>query len=250
MIKKNIPNALTCLNLGFGFWGILLLVNGKVTEASLCIGAALIVDFLDGFVARLLGVSSPIGKELDSLADVVSFGVLPGIMLTYMIISITTGIPYAEASTVKLVEGSFNPLILAGTLPAMFSAVRLAKFNLDTRQSDRFFGVPTPSNAMIVASFSLVAIDADSFLFPLVTNLIFVLAYCVVMSYLLIAEIPLMALKFKTFDWGTNKFRFLLAGSAVLLIILFGKESILLIMIAYIIFSLLQNQTEKNQVAN
>ncbi len=250
MIKKNIPNALTCLNLGFGFWGILFLVNGKVTEASLCIGAALIVDFLDGFVARLLGVSSPIGKELDSLADAISFGVLPSIMLTYMIISITTGTPYAEVSTVKLFNGSFNPLILIGTLPAMFSAVRLAKFNLDTRQSDRFFGVPTPSNAMIVASFSLVSIDSGSFLFPLVTNLLFVLGYCIIMSYLLIAEIPLMALKFKTFDWSTNKFRFLLAGSALLLVIFFGKESILLIMVAYIIFSLLQNQTEKHAGAN
>lgn len=250
MIKRNIPNALTCLNLGFGFWGILLLVHGKITEASLCVGAALIVDFFDGFVARLLNVSSPIGKELDSLADVISFGVLPGIMLTYMIIAQTTGVPYLHVSTVKIFEEPFHPLILIGTIPAMFSAVRLAKFNLDTRQSDRFFGVPTPSNALIVASFSLISIDPGSFLFPVVTNLVFILAYCLIISYLLIAEIPLMALKFKTFDWSTNKFRYLLAGSAVLLAVFFGKESILLIMVAYIIFSLLQNQLEKSAVAN
>ncbi|MBC7451641.1 MAG: CDP-alcohol phosphatidyltransferase family protein, partial [Cytophagales bacterium] len=106
MIKKHIPNALTCINLAFGFWGILLIVNGKAAEASYCIGAALIVDFFDGFVARLLHVSSPIGKELDSLADVVSFGVLPGIMLTYMIAANTTQIEYAQIFGHSLFEKS------------------------------------------------------------------------------------------------------------------------------------------------
>lgn len=246
MIKKNIPNALTCLNLGFGFWGILLLVNGKIAEASMCIGAALFVDFLDGFVARLLHVASPIGKELDSLADVISFGVLPSIMLTYLLVSIVTGIPYEAAPQLNLFEGNtFHVLFLIGTLPAMFSAVRLAKFNLDTRQSDRFFGVPTPSNALIVASFNLIALDPNSLLYPLISNLYFIIGYCIVMSYLLIAEIPLMALKFKEYSWQTNKFRYLLAISSVLLLVFFGKESILLIMVAYILFSLLQNKSEE-----
>lgn len=246
MIKKNIPNALTCLNLGFGFWGILLLVNGKVTEASLCIGASLIVDFFDGFVARLLNVSSPIGKELDSLADVVSFGILPSIMLTFIIASITSGIPYERISEINLVDGStFNFYLLIGTLPAMFSAVRLAKFNLDTRQSDRFFGVPTPSNAMIVASFNLIALDASSVLFPLVNNLYFILVYCILMSYLLIAEIPLMALKFKDFSWKNNVYRYLLIITSIILLILLQKESILLIMVAFVLLSLLQNKSEQ-----
>lgn len=246
MIKKNIPNALTCLNLGFGFWGILLLVNGKVTEASLCIGAALIVDFFDGFTARLLHVSSPIGKELDSLADVVSFGILPSIMLTYMIASIVSGVPYEHISEVNLFDTSaFSFYLFIGTLPAMFSAVRLAKFNLDTRQSDRFFGVPTPSNAMIVASFNLIALDATSFLFPLVSNLYFILGYCILMSYLLIAEIPLMALKFKDFTWKNNQYRYLLIITSVLLLVLFQKESILLIMGAFVLLSLLQNKSEQ-----
>jgi len=246
MIKKNIPNALTCLNLGFGFWGILLLVNGKITEASMCIGAALLVDFLDGFVARLLHVASPIGKELDSLADVVSFGILPAIMLTYLLVSIVTGVPYEAVPKLNLFEGNvFHAVYLIGTLPAMFSAVRLAKFNLDTRQSDRFFGVPTPSNALIVASFNLIAIDPNSFLYPMITNLYFIAGYCMIMSYLLIAEIPLMALKFKNYSWPVNKFRYLLAISAVLLLVIFGKESILLIMVAYILFSILQNKTEQ-----
>jgi CDP-diacylglycerol--serine O-phosphatidyltransferase len=249
MIKKHIPNALTCLNLGFGFWGILLLVNGKVTEASLCIGAALIVDFFDGFTARLLHVSSPIGKELDSLADVVSFGILPSIMLTFMIASITSGIPYARMSEIQLFEQpAFNFLFFLGTLPAMFSAVRLAKFNLDTRQSDRFFGVPTPSNAMVVASFNLIAIDPDSFLFPLVSNLYFICGYCILISYLLIAEIPLMALKFKEFSWKGNKYRYLLIILSLLLAALLQKESLLLIMTAFVLLSLLQNKSEKSAI--
>jgi len=249
MIKKNIPNALTCLNLGFGFWGILLLLNGKITEASICIGAALLVDFLDGFVARLLHVASPIGKELDSLADVISFGVLPAIILTYLLISIVSGTPYAEVGRLNIFEGdTFNYIYLAGTLPAMFSAVRLAKFNLDTRQSDRFFGVPTPSNALIVASFNLIAIDPNSFLYPMIHNLYFIIGYCIVMSYLLIAEIPLMALKFKDYSWSPNKFRYLLAISSILLLVIFGKESVLLIMVAYILFSILQNKTEQQAI--
>lgn len=249
MIKRNIPNALTCLNLGFGFWGILLLLNGKAFEASLCIGASLIVDFLDGFVARLLKVASPIGKELDSLADVISFGVLPSIMLTYMIVAAVQEIPYAVVADTQLFsDGIYTPLMFAGTLPAMFSAVRLAKFNLDTRQSDRFFGVPTPSNAIIVASFNLIALDLHSLLFPMVSNVLFLVGYCVIMSYLLIADIPLMALKFKNFTWAENKFRYLLAVTAVLLLIFFGKESVLIIMVAYIVFSLLQNKTEGNKI--
>lgn len=246
MIKKNIPNALTCLNLGFGFWGILLLLNGKVTEATWCIGGALVVDFLDGFVARLLHVSSPIGKELDSLADVVSFGILPSIMLTFMIASITYGIPYEHIASINLFDASsFSFYLFIGTLPAMFSAVRLAKFNLDTRQSDRFFGVPTPSNAIIVASFNLIAIDSTSVLFPLVNNLYFICGYCILMSYLLIAEIPLMALKFKDFTWKNNQYRYLLIITALVLLALLQKESILLIMISFVLLSLLQNKSEQ-----
>jgi CDP-diacylglycerol--serine O-phosphatidyltransferase len=245
MIKQNIPNALTCLNLGFGFWGILLLLNGNVTEATWCIGASLVVDFFDGFVARLLHVSSPIGKELDSLADVVSFGILPSIMLTYMIASITSGIAYERISEINLFAGPFNFYLLIGTLPAMFSAARLAKFNLDTRQSDRFFGVPTPSNAIIVASFNLIAIDPNSVLFPLVNNLYFILGYCILMSYLLIAEIPLMALKFKDFTWNNNQYRYLLIIISILLLIFLQKESILLIMGAFVLLSLLQNKREQ-----
>jgi CDP-diacylglycerol---serine O-phosphatidyltransferase len=248
MIKKNIPNALTCLNLGFGFWGILLLVNGKILEATLCIIASLIVDFFDGFAARLLHVSSPIGKELDSLADMVSFGVLPSIMLTFMIASINTGIPYTQIATINLFDnGIFNITLLLGTLPALFSAARLAKFNIDTRQSDRFFGVPTPSNAIIVASFNLIAIDQSSFLFPMVNNLYFILGYCIIMSWLLIADIPLMALKFKSFDWATNKYRFILIISSIILLFALQKESILLILTTFVILSLLQNKSEQKK---
>lgn len=249
MIKKNIPNALTCLNLAFGFWGILLLVHGKINEATYCIGAALVVDFLDGFVARLLHVSSPIGKELDSLADAVSFGVLPSVMLTYMIASVTSGIPYERITEIHLFDKDvFTPLLLIATLPAMFSAARLAKFNLDTRQSDRFFGVPTPSNAIIVASFNLIAIDPSSILFPLIQTIYFLIGYCFLISYLLISEIPLMALKFKNFTWKNNQYRFLLIISSIILLIFLQKESILPIMAIFVLLSMLQNKSEQKTV--
>ncbi|MBC7450504.1 MAG: CDP-diacylglycerol--serine O-phosphatidyltransferase, partial [Cytophagales bacterium] len=140
----------------------------------------------------------------------------------------------------------FSFLLFFGTLPAMLSAARLAKFNLDTRQGDRFYGVPTPANAMIVASFNLIALDNNSLLSPLIQNTIFIIAYCVVMSYLLISEIPLMALKFKNYTWKDNQYRFLLGATSLISLVLLGKESVLVIMIGYIVFSLLQNRAENS----
>jgi CDP-diacylglycerol--serine O-phosphatidyltransferase len=246
MIKKHIPNALTCLNLAFGFWGILLIINGEAAAASYCILASLVVDFLDGFAARLLHVSSPIGKELDSLADVVSFGILPSIMLTYMIGANTAQIPYDQIASFNLFKSPvFSFLLFAGTFPAMFSALRLAKFNLDTRQNDSFFGVPTPTNALIVASFNLIALDSKSFLYPFIQNNIFIISYCIIMSYLLISELPLIALKFKNFGWKENKYRFLLAFTSLVILLILGKESVPFIILTYIVFSMLQNRSER-----
>jgi CDP-diacylglycerol--serine O-phosphatidyltransferase len=163
-----------------------------------------------------------------------------------MIASITTGIAYEHITAIHIFEeGVFTPYLLIGTIPAMFSAARLAKFNLDARQSDRFFGVPTPSNAIIVCSFNLIALDTSSVLYPLVHNLYFILGSCVLMSYLLIAEIPLIALKFKDYTWKNNLYRYVLIISGIGLLIAFQKESILLIMTLFVILSLLQNKSEE-----
>ena len=148
-IKRHIPNALTCGNLICGVFGILQVFEGNLETASILIGIALVCDWLDGFVARLLHVSSPIGKELDSLADMVTFGVLPAFMLLKLIENSCV----SGTCTVGLF-GFYKPYIALAL--AVFSALRLAKFNVDTRQSESFIGVPTPANGMVVASLPMI----------------------------------------------------------------------------------------------
>ena len=135
-IKRNIPNAITCLNLLFGCIAIVYVFHNRLTDASWMIIFAAIADFFDGMAARLLKVSSPIGKELDSLADMVSFGVAPG-MIIYELIGT-------------------SPYNWIGLLIPVFAAIRLAKFNIDTRQTFYFIGLPTPANALFIASFPLI----------------------------------------------------------------------------------------------
>jgi CDP-diacylglycerol--serine O-phosphatidyltransferase len=199
-------------------------------------------------VARLLGVSSSIGKELDSLADVISFGLLPACMMIYLLISASEKIPVHQIH--ETVNWSFylqHPIVLTAILLAVFSAIRLAKFNIDTRQSDRFIGVPTPTNAMLVASFLYIVHQnhADYILLPLINNFYFLMVYTLLMSYLLISELPLIALKFKSFDWKQNSIRYVLIIGSGLLILLLKIESIFFIFILYIIISLYENIFKK-----
>jgi CDP-diacylglycerol--serine O-phosphatidyltransferase len=243
-IKKQIPNTLTSLNLLSGLIGILALFNGQYTIATYCIIASLIADFLDGFAARLLKVSSDIGKELDSLADVISFGLLPSCMMVYLLCSAYAQIPLAVLSQTLNWDFYLNhPFILVAFLLAIFSAIRLAKFNIDTRQSDRFIGVPTPTNAMLVASFLYILNqnDSNSLLLPIVQNFYFLIAYSLLMSYLLVSELPLIALKFKSFQWSPNKLRYVLIVGSLLLIVLLKIESIFFIFLLYLCVSVYEN---------
>lgn len=172
-VRKHIPNAITSLNLLCGVIGIILTLNCKSLElAFFFMLAAVVFDFCDGLAARLLGAYSEIGKELDSLADVVSFGVLPSVML-YKWYSLS-------------VEGPWHNLVWVPLLLAVFSALRLAKFNLDERQHDSFIGLPTPACALICGSFCTLHV-ASVWIIPL-----FTLVFC----WLLVCEIPMFSLKF------------------------------------------------------
>jgi CDP-diacylglycerol--serine O-phosphatidyltransferase len=185
-MKKHIPNALTSLNLFFGALSIIAsLVKKDLEMAAIFIGVAAILDFFDGFIARALKANSEIGKQLDSLADCISFGLAP------------TFIFYQLTNT----EIDFNHIQLIAFVPfiiAVFSAIRLAKFNIDTRQTDSFIGVPTPANALFIAAIPF-AIKQNyfdcSFLFQ---NHWFLVVFPFVSAYLLVSELPLFALKFKT----------------------------------------------------
>lgn len=210
---KNIPNFITCLNLFFGCLGLLLLFNGHPMHAAFCIWTAAVCDFFDGFAARAVKAESSMGKELDSLADVVSFGVLPAfIWFYYMVKSLQPSTSFTE-----MPEGLYIPYL--AFFMAICSAWRLAKFNIDTRQTDHFRGVPTPANALVWSAIPFISSDS---IFPWayqwMANPVFVIGFGSVMSILLVVDLPLIALKFKEWSWKSNKvtYSFLLISIALL----------------------------------
>ena len=244
-VKEHIPNILTLLNLLSGCIAIVFAFDGQLIAASWLIGIAAVFDFLDGFFARLLKAQSPIGKDLDSLADVVSFGVVPG-MIMYKLILQSSNIPLIEVLEINIIP------FIAFLIP-MFSALRLAKFNNDERQTDLFIGLPTPANALLIASFplilmqksTLIGIDISS-IQSLFNSTVFLIALTILLSYLLIAEIPLLSLKFKTYNWKENKIRYIFLGISCLLLILLYYSAIPVIILLYILLSLFFQKSPKD----
>jgi CDP-diacylglycerol--serine O-phosphatidyltransferase len=236
MIKKHIPNFLTCCNLLCGCLGIFALslhAEISLNFAAYFIFAACVFDFLDGFVARLLHVSSPIGKELDSLADMVTFGVLPSFIILDML---THTLDHTE-------ETFFIFLPVVAFLIAIFSALRLAKFNIDTRQSDSFLGVPTPANAILIASLPLIVHHSENLMIlEIIINPVTLIGLTVIMSILLVTPIPLFALKFRDFKWSNNKIRYVFLGVSILLLTTLNFLSIPIIIFLYIILSIIENK--------
>jgi len=233
MLLRHIPNVLTCLNLLCGCIGVVEAFHNNIIISCGLIGIALIFDFFDGFAARLLKVSSPIGRDLDSLADMVTFGLLPSIIIYQLLMQ---SIP--DLMGIWKAYPAF--------LIAIFSAIRLAKFNNDPRQSDSFIGVPTPANALLIASLPVIVLTQDEYWKTLIVNTNNLLLLTVVMCYLLIAEIKLIALKFKSFGWQGNEFRYSFLVLTVLLLAFFKILAIPLILVIYIILSVAANLTKKS----
>jgi CDP-diacylglycerol--serine O-phosphatidyltransferase len=212
---KHLPNFLTCCNLLCGCFAIVFLLEGKSIPAAYFVWAACVFDFFDGFAARLLKFSSPIGKELDSLADMVSFGLLPSLVMYVMLD--------------KVSDNQYMPYL--AFLIAVCSALRLAIFNVDETQKDSFRGVPTPANALFITSLPLVTISwlSNEWVLVVIT---------IVFSLLMVSRIELFALKFKNFSWGDNKMRFTFIALAVLLVAVFQLVALPLIILSYILLSL------------
>ncbi len=234
-IKKHIPNVITCGNLFCGCLAIISAFKGDLVWSAYLVGIAAVFDFFDGFAARLLNVHSEIGKQLDSLADMVTFGVVPGVVMFFLL-----------SNAIANNSSEFPSwLIFAAFLITIFSAVRLAKFNVDTRQTSSFIGVPTPANAILICSIPLIQFFqptiGDFNLLLILQNPWRLLGLTILMSYLLIAEIPLFALKFKNFGWADNKIRFTFLIISVLLLILFQFIAIPFIIFLYIILSVVNN---------
>jgi CDP-diacylglycerol--serine O-phosphatidyltransferase len=230
MIRKNLPNALTCGNLLCGCIGVVEAFHNNILLSCALIAVALVFDFFDGFLARLLNVSSPIGKDLDSLADMVTFGLLPSIIVYQLLMQ---SIPDLFG-----IWKAYPAFIIA-----IFSAIRLAKFNNDPRQSDTFIGVPTPANAMLIASLPIIA-DQNEHLKEIIINTNHLLLLTVVMSFLLVAEIPLLALKFKSFAWQGNQIRYSFLLISLILLLTLQIMAIPVILLLYLAVSLLNNFTK------
>jgi CDP-diacylglycerol--serine O-phosphatidyltransferase len=234
-VIKHIPNTLTSLNLVCGCLSIIAALQGELTEASVFIGVAAILDFFDGFVARALKAYSEIGKQLDSLADVVSFGVAPGIIF------------FTIAGQCYNTSGfCFNTYV--SFLIPVFSAIRLAKFNIDTRQSDSFIGVPTPANALFIASIPFILRDNPFGAEAFFNHPYFLTLFPFISAYMLVAELPLLALKFKTMAWKGNEFRYVLILSSLLSVVLFHYLGVAIAIIVYILISVVYNFTQRKTV--
>ena len=232
---RYIPNAITCLNLFCGCLSVVFSFDGMLTVAACFIFAAAVFDFFDGFAARWLHAYSEMGKELDSLADMVSFGVAPSCILFILLL-------HAAENYGWLVDTCSGGWWIAMTsfLVAVFSALRLAKFNIDTRQSESFIGLPTPANALFICSF--VFLSSSKYAWAIFTgNLFFLLSVTVVFSYLLVAELPLFSLKFKSFDWKNNKIRYVFIAVAAVIFLFLQFAGLAVVILVYILISVFTN---------
>jgi len=278
-----IPNILTACNMLCGFVSVILALAGRVDLAPIFIFFGALLDFLDGFIARKMGSVGTIGKQLDSLADLITFGIAPGVVMLVMIV---LGIDYSSLfpneyatrvyqndltyyvyfqlsawlqALLYEVPNNFDASIKYLPFVAMvipfFSMFRLAKFNVDERQTDRFHGLPTPLNTLffmffpLYFSFNVTNWAHQSKFIHWIFDCYTIAGIAVAMSILMITDIPLIALKFNNFSWNDNKFRYLLVINSLIIILIFHLWAIPIIVILYLILSIIENYTtKKNEV--
>ena len=223
-MSKHIPNLLTISNLICGCIALYLTFQGELVFTAYFIGLAAIFDFMDGAAARLLNVSNPIGKELDSLADMVSFGLVPGSVVFHLL----------EES--PLSQYSFMALVIP-----IFSAYRLAKFNVDENQNENFIGLPTPANCLVFVSIPLITtFNSESTIAYLFEIPEILLIITVLMSLALVSRINMFSLKFKNLKFQDNKFRFFLITMSIILLTWLEFSAIPIIILLYIMMSIVK----------
>lgn len=234
-ITRNIPNTITCCNLISGCIATSFAFSNRPELALLWIVIGATFDFFDGMSARLLGVSSPIGKELDSLADDVTFGVAPATMV------------FAELYVMdypSALEPLRNILPYFAYIMAAFAALRLAKFNLDTRQATSFIGLPTPANALFWGS---LIVGAGSLIESSPYNVFAVMAMVLLSSYIQVAELPMFALKFKHWGWKGNEVKYIFLITCIPLLLIFRLSAFAIIIAWYVILSVYVNLSAKQK---
>jgi len=232
-----VPSLFTSLNLVCGIIATYLSLEGRIDMAFGLMFIAALFDFIDGFAARLLKVCGDFGKELDSLADLISFGLVPGAMI-FFIQKTNLGLDSVLWGSLTFIQWTF---LLIPILIPVFSALRLAKFNIDERQKSEFIGVPTPANALFFAALCYTFIfQPESFLNKL-NNPIIISITVLLFSYLLVSEIPLFALKFSSFSLAKNKLRYFFILASIVLLLIFRIPGFTGVILLYISLSLIRN---------
>ena len=255
----NVPNLFTAGNMLCGILSILLSLSGRTDLAAFPIFIGAFFDFLDGFLARLLKQQGELGKQLDSLADMVTFGIAPGIMMLVLLISVSDGTVLTDNifaskdvftnwfAGLYTENPGFSWLPFIALFIPFMSMFRLAKFNIDTRQSESFIGVPTPANTIFFTAFPLILLNrysapgVEDTIIRFIYQPAVIIPIIIVMSLLLVSEIPLFALKFKTFGWKKNKIRYIFLITCLILIPTLLVWSIPIIVLLYIVLSVIEN---------
>ena len=236
----SVANILTLTNAFFGCCAVVMLFSGNFNLAVACIIISLLADFLDGFAARKYGSSSELGKQLDSLADVISFGVVPGVT----VFTLLNGNRILNTEELFSSFGIFDILPFIAFLIPVFSVLRLAKFNIDERQSDRFIGLATPANTLFwVSYFSLNQLH----LFNYTASIFLVIPLILLSCFLLIAEIPMFSFKFSQYGWKKNEVKYLFLLVSIILLLFLKVQAGAVIIPLYILVSVIENLVRTNE---
>ncbi len=257
-IRRHVPNAITLLNLFSGSIAVIFAVKGQLELTAICVMLGIFFDFFDGLAARLLKVQSELGLQLDSLADMVTSGVAPGIVMFQLLNRSVdkndwraTELQsfYARTLGREGIIGDSNVFdfmvlpsgyALLGLLIILASAYRLAKFNIDTRQTTSFIGLPTPANTLLIVSLPLILFfGPPEWVEAIILNKWFLISLTFLSCYLLNAEIPLFALKFKTWDFGANKLRYIFLIITLVLLLVFKFLAVPCVILMYVLLSLI-----------
>ena len=239
-MKKHIPNIITLLNLFCGCIAVILAIESNLFLAAVFVVLGIVFDFFDGFAARLLNVKSELGLQLDSLADMITSGLVPGIVMFKLLEKTSAEFPTSVELLTDEADYSFLPLI--GLLVTLASCYRLAKFNIDTRQTDSFIGLPTPANTLLILSLPLILMTNDvEWVNDLILNEWFLIAVTLVSCYLLNAELPLFSLKMKTYGFKENATIYLFLISCIILLGVLNYTAIPIVILLYILLSVVIN---------
>jgi CDP-diacylglycerol--serine O-phosphatidyltransferase len=240
-IKKHLPNALTLLNLFAGLCALIHAFNGNYAEAFSLVCLGIFFDFWDGFLARALEAQSPIGLQLDSLADMVTSGVVPGLIIYKMLSDIQE-----NQAQYTLTEETYYMGVVPylGFLITLGSCYRLANFNVDERQTDSFIGLPTPANALWICSLPIILEETggNGFIFEFLSNPFVLVIAALLSTFLLNAEIPLFSLKMKSFTWEKSKIQIVFLSLAVVMLAILQFLAIPLIILMYVLVSVVNNK--------